>query len=192
MTIAIDTERLREALTDMTEVFGYKPPSERAISVWRETLKDLEAQAVLNAIYDWCKSKQKPATPADIRNLAGAWVSRRLEAQEGAQQGTAEDFRDTASRCADPAVVKALTAWRRDLAEALAGVNRDTYWQDALIAAYPSGKLLAVQIDAVQQVCHGSPTAERIRRAQEKVRAQIAREKAILRPFAEYLREARA
>lgn len=192
MTIAIDTNRLREALTDMTEVFGYKPPSERAISVWREALKDLEAQAVLNAIYDWCKSKQKPATPADIRNLAGAWVSRRLEAQEEAQQGTTEDFRETTCRCADPAVVKALAAWRRDLAEALAGVSRDTYWQDALIAAYPSGRLLAVQIDAVQQVCHGVPSPRRIAEARRRITAQRECERQIMRPFAEYLQEERS
>lgn len=188
----IDTPRLKEALTDMMDVYGYKSPSDRAVSVWRETLKDLEGQAVLNAVYDWIKSKQKPATPADIRNLAGAWVSRRLEEQEERDKETPEDLRVTISERADPAVLKALTAWRRDLAEALAGINRDTYWQDALIAAFGTGKLLAVQVDAVMKVCHGAPTAERIARAQAKVRAQIAREKAMLRPFAEYLREARA
>lgn len=187
-----DSERLKIALDDMTEVYGIKPVSDRALAVWFETLKDLEIQAVLNAVYDWIKTKPKAAAPSDIRGLASAWLSRQLEAESARNNGEApEDFRQTIQREADPTVIRALDRWRADMQEALRYLNRDTYWQDALIAAYRSGKIINVQMEAVRTLCHGEPSDERIERAKRVVARQIAREKSILKPVMAYLSEER-
>lgn len=192
MATPIDIPRLKEAVTDMMDVFGYKAPSDRAITVWRETLKDLEAQAVLNGIYDWIKTKQKPATPSDIRTLAGAWVSRRLEAQEEAEKGSEEDFRNTVRREVDPCVSRAMSRWRKAMKESYRSINRDTWWQTELLAIYGTPGIATAQADAVRIFCHGEPTQERVLEARRLVAAQNEREKQILKPFAAFLREERA
>ena len=192
MSNPIDIGRLKEAMTDMAEVYGCRAPTDRSVGVWQEVLKDLDAQAVLNAIYNWIQTKPKAATPSDIRNLAGAWVSRRLEEREELEKGTEEDFRNTIRREADPCVLRALNRWRKAMKESYLTINRDTWWQTELLAIYGTTGITTAQADAVRIFCHGEPTQERVQEARQKVAAQNERESRILKPFAEFLAEERA
>lgn len=155
----MNVSQLASALGDLAEVFGTRPVSDRAVTVWYDALKDLDGQTALDVIYDWPKTGTKFPTPADVRQRVSARISREIERR--AAEENARNTETTAqwiNRSADPAVKIALKHWFQDLKLKNRGINRDTWWQTRLLARYGRGEATKkIERDMLRKLYHCAP-----------------------------------
>jgi hypothetical protein len=82
---AEDTGTLKQRLVDMAEALGGKPPTQGALLVWVDVLKEFAISDIAGALIDWPKANTRMPAPADIRKLLGGRTSDRIEERAAAE-----------------------------------------------------------------------------------------------------------
>jgi hypothetical protein len=62
----IDFKPLAECLSSLADVFNVRPPSEKAIAVWADTLRDFPIERIESLLRGWPKVHAKMPVPKDV------------------------------------------------------------------------------------------------------------------------------
>lgn len=108
----IDSKPLGEALTALADVFGVRPPSPAAVTVWADALREFPIEPVLALLRGWPKMHGKMPAPRDL------WSVLNDERTEDLERKAADDKRrerNEVQRLFDPRVRDANMAKIRDI-----------------------------------------------------------------------------
>lgn len=157
-----DKDQFADAVRDVVETLGGRSPTDRAIEVWFDALKEFPVNDVLSALYDYAKFKSKAPAPADIRKIVTDRISERLEEQSA--EAAKESRKPDAGF--EPAVGRAVSQWKEDLAKATAG-KPDRLWLYDCLRLWKTSSLHYYQREMVKSALGREPTDEDIARAKE-------------------------
>lgn len=104
-------EFLKNALQDLADLYGARPVSDRAVSLWERSLEGIDRGEMVSVLEDWPKHHSKMPIPAEIVKAVSERVSYRVEEQARRNREDAEQS-DPIARRADPATLRALKRWR--------------------------------------------------------------------------------
>jgi hypothetical protein len=76
-----DLPTLRDRLGELAEVFERKAPSEKALKVWYDVLREFPCEVVAGVLLGWPKLHTKFPAPADVRKIVGESLSFERERQ---------------------------------------------------------------------------------------------------------------
>jgi len=62
----IDAKPLGESLASLAEVFTVRPPSEKAVAVWADALRDFPIERIQSVLRGWTKTHAKMPVPRDV------------------------------------------------------------------------------------------------------------------------------
>jgi hypothetical protein len=108
----IDAKPLGESLTALAEVFGVRPPSPAAVTVWADALRDFPIERVQGLLRSWPKMHTKMPVPRDIWSILNDDRTEAIEKQNAAEKA---QERNEVQRMFDPRVRDANMAKIRDM-----------------------------------------------------------------------------
>ena len=97
----IDAKPLSESLTALADVFNVRPPSEKAIAVWADALRDFPIERIESLLRGWPKVHAKMPVPRDV------WVALNEERTEAIERQAATEKaqeRQEVARMFDPRI----------------------------------------------------------------------------------------
>lgn len=124
-----------ERINGLAELYGQKPPTQKAIEFWWEAIKGYMQGDVLGALDDWMRSKPKMPMPSDIVALTASKLSDRIESQAAADK--AQEKREIAQMGATKGGRRVLEMLRDFLSEKQ---NRPRGWNSLqVVECYEAG-----------------------------------------------------
>jgi len=108
----IDAKPLGESLTALAEVFGVRPPSAAAVTVWADALRDFPIERVQGLLRSWPKMHTKMPVPRDAWSVLNDDRTEAIEKQNAAEKA---QERNEVQRMFDPRVRNANMASVREM-----------------------------------------------------------------------------
>jgi len=95
----IDAKPLGESLTALAEVFGVRPPSPAAVTVWADALRDFPIERVQGLLRSWPKMHAKMPVPRDVWSVLNDDRTEAIEQRNAAEKA---QERNEVARMFDP------------------------------------------------------------------------------------------
>jgi hypothetical protein len=82
----IDIKPLGESLAALAEVFNVRPPSEKAVAVWADALRDFPIERIESLLRGWPKVHAKMPVPRDVWTVLNDERTEEIERQAAAEK----------------------------------------------------------------------------------------------------------
>lgn len=200
-----ETKELCDHLVELAEYYGIRQPTEKALALWARSVASDSPDGILNALEDWAKYNAKMPTIAEIRQLAAARLSKRLERDEEAEAAATVPLDKI--RPADPCVARAYARWKA--ARAAVPKRGPKFWEHVSLLYLTTGRLMrnprkrpgcpgpdfvflsGAKRDHLIRVYGDKPAEALVEKFKTEVNAQKAAERAVPK-FSVFLAEERA
>jgi hypothetical protein len=84
-----DLSVFKARLTELAEALQAKPPTDIAMKAWFLALRDIPLTTCVDSLDEWTCTKPRYPSPSDVRQLASAKISARIEEQAKVDRSSA-------------------------------------------------------------------------------------------------------